>query len=121
MHRWRQRIMGPWRFMSLVLQSTKVSIMGKMQNKAIGEVRALIIHRWSVLRWCNLWAIVARDIMLVRVPILAKHESYNISNSASWIIPKGIEVFWLLLASHEVTKKVIRHEHHFIGNPNKHR
>jgi hypothetical protein len=121
MHRQRQRIMGLWPFTSLVLQSTKIPIMGKMQNKVAGEVRALIICRWSISRWCNLWAIVARDIMLVRAPILTKCKSYNISNLASWIIPEGIEVFWLLLASHEVTKKKVRHKHHFIGNSDKHK
>ena len=93
-HRYvRQRIMGPRSFTSLILQSTKISIMGKTGNKVVGEVRALIFCRRSVSRWCDLGAIVARDMLLVRSPILAKHKSCDVNNSVSWVIPKGIEVF----------------------------
>ena len=96
--------MGPWSFTSLILQSTKISIMRKTGNKVNGKVRALIVCRWSVSRWCNLRAIVVRDILLIRAPMLAERESCNVSNSASWIIPKSIEVFGMSSVSHDVVK-----------------
>jgi|SRR6267154_3757708 len=98
----RQRIMGPWSFTSLILQSTKISVMGKTRSKVFGKVRVLIICRRSISRWCDLRTIVARDVLLVRAPVLAKHKSCDVGNSASWVIPKGIEIFWTFSASHEV-------------------
>jgi hypothetical protein len=41
-----------------ILQRTKISIMGETGNKIVGEVRALIVRRWSISGWCDLEAIV---------------------------------------------------------------
>ena len=84
-------MMGPGSFTSLALQSTKISMMGETGNKVVGEVRALIVRRWPISRWCDLGAIVARDMLLVRAPILTKHKSCDVSDSASSIISEGIE------------------------------
>ena len=62
-------------------------------------------------------------VLLVRSPILAKHKSCDVSTSASWVIPKGIEVFGTFSASHGVKtlQKKVRNEHLVIGQPNEHR
>ena len=64
--------------------------------KVFGEVMVLIVCRWAISRWCDLWTIAPGHTLLVRTPILTKHEPCKVCNVAPWIVSKRIEVFRMI-------------------------